>query len=99
MELTVVGALAFAATAVSLVMLFARTGPDEASKNLTHWAMKMGIHRVPDWIRAVAINPWTFRVSATIAAALIFLGGVLSARLFISPNNFVPKVCYDGPCS
>jgi hypothetical protein len=70
---------------VGLVMLFARTGPDEAVSNLSKWANKLGFHRISAWLRTRRADQLVFHWSLVAMGALIlaWLGGVI--YIFLSP--------------
>jgi hypothetical protein len=89
---------------IGLIMLFARTGPDDATSNLSKWIVWAGIHRIPGWLRSRVADKWALTIGASLTAIfLVLLGmsiqGWLSPALVAPPATRSPnELCWDGPC-
>jgi hypothetical protein len=89
---------------IGLIMLFARTGPDDATSNLSKWITWVGIHRIPGWLRSRVADKWALTIGTLLTTTfLLFLG--MSIQRWLSqplaaqtatgsPNG----LCWDGPC-
>jgi hypothetical protein len=74
--ITIPGVWVFVTGLVGLVMVFARTGPDEAASNLSKWIEKTGLHRVATRLRSPSVDRRVFRGAAIAMAMLLFIGGM-----------------------
>jgi hypothetical protein len=68
-----------AAIIVGVVMAGAWTGPHRAVSNLSRWAVRLHIRRVPDWLIKRAADRWAFR------------GGIVSLVLLLAVAWLIPS--------
>jgi hypothetical protein len=64
---------------LALMMAFARTGPDDAVSNLSKWAGKFGLKRLPEWLLSKDADRWTIRWTRRTILILSILGVTLFA--------------------
>jgi hypothetical protein len=78
-----------------VLMFGARTGPEEASSNLSKWMAWMGIRRPPTWLTDPPAVHWSKRVGvlSVIAAAIVFSAWVYGK----AQTNAPPSV--NGNCN
>jgi hypothetical protein len=62
---------------VSLVMAFARTGPDEARSKLAAWAEFFGLKEIAAFLVKHSLDPAVIRYGKWMLGVLLFVGGVL----------------------
>ena len=76
-------ALTIIAILSGLIAAAARTPPDDALRNWTDWAQKLGIHKLPGWLKAPGfrekVGSWAAR-----AFVVSILMGILSWSVWLS---------------
>src|SRR3954462_9392358 len=62
---------AAAVIAAGALMFFAWTGPFRVVSNLSRWAIRLHIRRIPPWLSARAADRWAFRGSLVTIVLLL----------------------------
>jgi hypothetical protein len=72
------------------VMYGAWTGPHRSISNLSRWAMRLGLRRIPGWLSARAADRWAFR--GGLGAIVLLL-----AAAWLIPSQRVADAPADAP--
>jgi hypothetical protein len=74
-----------AAIIVGVAMAGAWAGPHRSVSNLSRWAVRLHIRRVPDWLIKRAADRWAFR------------GGIVALVLLLAVAWLIPSVRLEAP--
>jgi hypothetical protein len=76
-----------AAIIVGAVMAGAWTGPHRSVSNLSRWATRLHIRRVPDWLIKRAADRWAFRGGIVALVLLLAVAWLIPSPLPEMPND------------